>query len=103
MLFVITHHDAGYTLLSWVPTCQDCTQCLCLRSRSARQMPCCLRGMRSCAERVSVYRSHGLALISMPIHKELDLSGSHVREKGNAKLSQEFKLHMGLIAGNFCR
>jgi hypothetical protein len=35
--------------------------------------------------------------------QELDLSGSKVRETGNAKLSQEFKFHMGLLKGNFWR
>jgi hypothetical protein len=35
--------------------------------------------------------------------QELDLSGSKVRETGNAKLSQEFKFHMGLLEGNFWR
>jgi Ran GTPase-activating protein (RanGAP) involved in mRNA processing and transport len=35
--------------------------------------------------------------------QELDLSGSFVRQAGNAKLSQEFKFHMGLIGGNFWR
>ena len=35
--------------------------------------------------------------------QELDLSRSHIRTAGQAKLAEEFKFHVGLSRGNFWR
>ena len=35
--------------------------------------------------------------------QELDLSGSHIRTAGQARLAEEFKFHVGLSRGNFWR